>query len=232
MRLLFVLLLLLVLTDDGARRGRHGNEAYQAGRYAEAAEAYRQGLLLTQNPAVRFGLQHNLGVALLQLGHVAEARAAFEAALRLAPSETERARAAYNAGNAAVADGDIGAALRYYRIALLADPTFEDARFNYEYLLRHQPPTPPPPNTGTSTLGNPSPQPETGAKDQGNPQASPEASLNVQQPSSAQSFEDPTGRLSPEMAARLLEALQQQEQAALRRAMQLPARPEAVEKDW
>ncbi len=244
-RLLLGLTLLLFFSlDDGVRQGRRGNAAYHAGRYAEAVEFYRQGLLLTQNSAVRFGLQHNLGAALLPLGETGAARAAFDAALRMAPNDAERARAAYNAGNAAFAEGDLQAALYYYRTALLADPNFEDARFNYEYVLRHLPPTTPPPapsshgaqrNPDGSDARNAAGQQSTGnsqRKDTDRP--SPESNTSPPQssPSAARRLSDTPAQLAPETVARLLDALQRQEQEALRRALRLPARPRKVEKDW
>ena len=245
MRLLIGLaLLLLLLADDGARQGRRGNAAYRAERYAEAAEHYRQGLLLTQDPATRFGLQHNLGAALLRLGQAGASRAAFDAALRMAPDDAARARTAYNAGNAAFAEGDLQAALHYYRTALLADPDFEDARFNYEYILRHLPPSDPPPpssgNAGQNDQNNTDAQnaPGQGAADSSHQEnadnsSSEEANSSDAAPSETRS-ETPSSpaRLSPEAAARLLDALQRQEQEALRRALRLPVHPRTVKKDW
>ncbi len=244
MRLLIGLaLLLLLLADDGARQGRRGNAAYRAERYAEAAEHYRQGLLLTQDPATRFGLQHNLGAALLRLGETGAARAAFDAALRMAPDAAARARAAYNAGNATFAEGDLQVALHYYRMALLADPDFEDARFNYEYILRHLPPaSPPPPSAGRSDQNDPNgadaqntpgPHPADGDR-QKEADASPSQQDASDSASSNARAEQPlsSAQLSPEAAARLLEALQRQEQEALRRALRLPTHPRKVKKDW
>ncbi len=239
MRLLLGLaLLLLLLADDGARQGRQGNAAYQAGRYAEAAERYRQGLLLTQDPATRFGLQYNLGAALLRLNQAEAARAAFDAALRMAPDDA-RARAAYNAGNAAFAAGDLRAALHYYRTALLADPNFEDARFNYEYVLRHLPPSsPPPPSAGEAGQSDPNDTDAQNAPGQGaaggsrQQEAAHTPTQNDASESAASEAPAFPDRLSPEAAARLLDALQRQEQEALRRALQLPTSPRTVKKDW
>jgi len=244
MRLLIGLaLLLLLLADDGSRQGRRGNAAYRAGRYAEAAEHYRQGLLLTQDPATRFGLQHNLGAALLRLGQAGTARSTLDAALRMAPDDAARARAAYNAGNAAFAEGDLQAALYYYRTALLADPDFEDARFNYEYILRHLPPSsPPPPSAGGAEQNDPNDTdaqnaPGQGAAD-GNRRQNAEHAPAQNDPSDSAASEtrsEPpasSAQLSPEAAVRLLDALQRQEQEALRRALRLPTHPRTVKKDW
>lgn len=237
-------LLLLLLPDDGARQGRRGNAAYQARRYAEAAEHYRQGLLLTQDPILRFGLQYNLGAALLRLGETGAARAAFDAAFRLASDADRQARAAYNAGNAAFAAGNLQAALQYYRTALLAAPDLEDARFNYEYVLRHLASSnPPPPSAGGTEQNNPNGSEPPNALTQGlagsdlqqNADVSPAANdTGSQTPLASERLKTPaqSTQLLPEAAAQLLEALKRQEREALQRAFRLPTPPRKVEKDW
>jgi tetratricopeptide (TPR) repeat protein len=45
-------------------------------------------------------------------------------------------RALYNAGNNAAAEGKLQAALGFYRQALLRDPAYDRARYNYEFLKR------------------------------------------------------------------------------------------------
>lgn len=133
--LLFVMALLGA--DDGLEDGRRGNALYEAGDYAGAAAAYRAGL---ERPAVdgalRWTLLHNLGLALHQQDAYDEAATAFHRAADAAETPARRAQALYNAGNNAVAQDQLEAALDRYRQALLADPSYADARFNYELLKR------------------------------------------------------------------------------------------------
>lgn len=137
-RLLIPLLALLLTGSGPADEGRRGNEHYEAGNYAAAAEAYRAALdaLDREAGARATGLWNNLGAALHQLERYDEAADAFEQALEAAETPAHRARALYNAGNNAEAQQQTEAALDFYREALLADPTHDDARFNYEYLQR------------------------------------------------------------------------------------------------
>jgi len=130
--------LLLLAVDDGEDAGRRGNDLYEAGDYAAAAAAYRDGLaaLSDTTGAVYAALQNNLGAALHQQEDYTAARRAFERARRAAPTDAERARALYNAGNAALGGGQLQTALSDYRRALRHDPDHADARFNYEYVAR------------------------------------------------------------------------------------------------
>lgn len=132
-------LLLTAFPGGGPDDGREGNRLYEREAYEDAATAYRRGLSRFGAPGidpVYWGLQHNLGSALYQLEQHIDAGTAFADALRHAPTDADFARSAYNAGNAAFAQEDREAALAFYRRALLADPTNEDARYNYEYVKR------------------------------------------------------------------------------------------------
>lgn len=137
-RLLLFILAFLFGTDDGADDGRRGNALYAEGNYAEAAAAYRAGIDRHETAqGVRYAdLWNNLGAALHQAGSYAEAAEALRSAADAAVTPRQRARALYNAGNNAAARDQLEAALTFYRRALLADPSYDDARFNYEYLKR------------------------------------------------------------------------------------------------
>lgn len=139
-RLLIVLLALLFGNDDGTDAGRRGNALYESGNYAEAATAYRTGLdrLPDSTGTLATRLWNNLGMALHQQEAYDDALSAFRRAAGTAETESERARAFYNAGTTAAAHDQPDAALDLFRRALLADPTHDDARFNYEYLKRQQ----------------------------------------------------------------------------------------------
>lgn len=137
-RILLASFLMVLFGPDGAQEGRRGNEFYKQGQYAQAAEAYRAGLEAHGAPpdAVYAALWNNLGAALHREKNLKEAQDAFTQAISAAPTKADRARAYYNAGNNAVALKDPEAALEFYRQALLADPTYENARYNYEYIKR------------------------------------------------------------------------------------------------
>lgn len=134
-----MLLAFLLGTDDGAEEGRRGNTLYEAGDYAAAASAYRAGIDRYDTEAagaLYVGLWNNLGVALNRQEQYEDAAAAFRRAAGAAGDPSLRARALYNAGNNAVAQDELESALDLYRQALIADATYSDARFNYEYLKR------------------------------------------------------------------------------------------------
>ena len=137
-RVLIVILAFLFAGDDGADEGRRGNSLYADGTYGEAASAYRSGLSRIDDEAgsLATGLWNNLGAALHQLEQYEDAASAFQQAIDAAATPAHRARALYNAGNNAAAQKNLEAALDFYRKALLANPGYEDARFNYEYVKR------------------------------------------------------------------------------------------------
>jgi tetratricopeptide (TPR) repeat protein len=139
-RLALVVLLFGLFGDTGAEHGRSGNALYEQGRYAAAAEAYRDGLATLDDTtgAVYAALQNNLGAALHRQKQFGEARTAFRASARAALNREERVRARYNAATAAAGMGNVTAALEDYRQVLLLDPTHSPARYNYEFLKRKQ----------------------------------------------------------------------------------------------
>lgn len=134
-----VLIAILIFPFTGpAEDGRRGNALYEEGAYEEAAAAYREALAgYDDETGARYtGLWNNLGAALHQQEEYEAAAEAFGHAVEAAEAPAHRARALYNAGNNAEAQERTEAALGFYREALLADPTHDDARYNYEYLKR------------------------------------------------------------------------------------------------
>lgn len=159
MRFLWILLLLGLWGDGAEDDGRRGNLLYEQGEYEAAESAYRSALstVADSSGGVYAALQHNLGAALYEQGKAAEAQAAFTRAYEAAPTDAERARALYNAGNAAVQNGSLETAMDFFRRTLLVDPTFDEARHNYEVIYRRlqerQPQgTEPPPDIDPSAL--------------------------------------------------------------------------------
>ncbi|MBT8399241.1 MAG: hypothetical protein KJO98_02095 [Rhodothermia bacterium] len=119
--------------------GRKGNQFYGEGKYREAADAYLSGLEQLDDDAsaeVRAAFLNNLGAALYRLDVFDGAQSNFIQSFSAADSDQGRTRAAYNAGNAAYRQENLKAALAFYKQSLLADPTNESARFNFEFLAR------------------------------------------------------------------------------------------------
>ncbi|MEM8558484.1 MAG: hypothetical protein AAGG50_11735 [Bacteroidota bacterium] len=160
-------LLLAGCAPDGVREGQRGLDAYLAGDLDIAGAAFSEGLQATEatdaDPGSRPGqvldirarLLYNLGVVRYDEAQgdedgVTAAVDLFVQAAQIAPTRRAQARARYNAGTAAAFAQDFDAALDYLRQALLLDPTYAEARVNYELIKRQQqgdapPPEPPPP---------------------------------------------------------------------------------------
>ncbi|MES3629592.1 MAG: hypothetical protein PPP56_05440 [Longimonas sp.] len=133
-----------LLSHGGDADGRRGNTLYERGAFAEAEQAYREGLTRvdasdsTRNAA----LYHNLAAALYQQERYAEADETFQNARDYATDVDARVRIHYNQATNAARAGNREAALRHYRTTLRLDPLHDDARHNYEVLMRQQPPAP------------------------------------------------------------------------------------------
>lgn len=137
-----VLAMLSIGWFDPHAKGREGNRLYAAGKFADAATAYNQGLVDDPDSAT---LHFNLGDA--QYG-AKEYDAALAAYGQVGADPARAAQVAYNVGNVKFRQGAAveGAepqkaiqlwteALVAYRRALGIAPDDEDAKFNYELVV-------------------------------------------------------------------------------------------------
>ncbi|WP_414640922.1 tetratricopeptide repeat protein, partial [Archangium sp.] len=116
---------------------RQGRQAYEAGRYEDALSAFEQAKKERPNdPAVEF----NRGDALMKLGRYDEAQKAFQQVAEANNLPELRQKATYNLGNVHAMTGNTREALKAYRRALTLNPSDEQARHNYEVLLKNLPP--------------------------------------------------------------------------------------------
>ena len=154
-RLLFAGLLPLVALlaascgDFAAERNAAGTAAFDEGRFADAAVAYREALAAAPGDA-RLAL--NLGRALHALGEYDAAVAATRRALAT-HDDALAARAYYQIGVHHFARDDLVAARSAYIEALLLDPTDADAKLNLEIVNRLLAALAPPPAAEDGTPG-------------------------------------------------------------------------------
>ena len=249
MRALVLAVLPLLATGAQARtigdRAVSRNEAagalYDAGRYEEALQAYKEALVERPESA---RLHLNVGDALFQLGD-------FEAAL----GEFERVSAAddpalaalghYNKGNAHFQLQDYAAAVEAYQQALQRAPGDADAKANLELALQRLPPPPPPqPQEGQDQEPpqGEEEQPQNQPQDQQQPPSQepedeppePASGSRDEQPSEGEDQEPPPPEgergMDREEAERLLDALRDREEEAQERRYRARGRDEA--RDW
>jgi|GEM_PF-3196420 len=125
---------------------QRGNEAYAAGDYDAAINAYQEAVATTAESAE---IYYNLGNAHYRAGGFAEAIESFEMAAARARTDSLRSRSWYNLANGMVQTGqalraaDPQAAVNYcrqaaglYRMALDRNPAFGDAAYNLEMCQR------------------------------------------------------------------------------------------------
>ena len=108
-------------------------KAYQSGNYKVAAEKYR--FLVDSLQVNEDGVMLNLANALFQANDTAHARPRYQA---LAQSSSPKMRSLSNLQLGVVANraGKYEEALEYFKQALRADPTNEEARYNYEMVKK------------------------------------------------------------------------------------------------
>ena len=122
----------------GAFHKFRGDQAVQAGRLNDAAEAYRRAA--AAEPA-SVSYRKSLGLTLYGLGRADEAARELEAALDLEPDlpaaqvPVERARLRYALGGIAANRGAAEDALRHFREAARLDPGYADAHLQIGNLL-------------------------------------------------------------------------------------------------
>lgn len=247
---IFALILAFALLGpgDGDKKGRRANAMYRAEQFAEASILYRDALLDVQTGgpgSTHSGLLNNLGASLFKQGDYEQAISAFTGAARMASNIGDGVRATYNAGNAAAMQDKLEAALDMYTRTLLADPSNEDAKFNYEFVkrkLKEQQEQEQQQQQGDSQDENQEQQDQKDQK-QSQDQDQKDQKQNQQeqdrqnqnsedQPPSDERPQRNPEELTREEAERLLQALENEEIQLLRQIQKMDVRPRRVEKDW
>ncbi len=218
------LALLLLLVPGPARaqsEWARGDRAFRSGQWAVAESLYASRLRYGAPPEVRV----NLATARAQGGQAERAEREWSA---LAGSDTRAGRAAgYNLGTLLGGRGDVTRALGALRNVLKRDPADEDARWNYEVLLRErerreqQKQPRPEPKPQPAGGGGAKPQP------QGAPPSPPPTGGAAQQPAPG-----PQGTMSRAQAERLLDALAELERSQVGRQRKVRVTDEKRGRDW
>ena len=125
--------------SPGLRESRSGVRHYEAGRYAEAHQAFRRAFAASGDPA----LQYDVGVALYRLKRYEDATKSFREAAGI---PRLRQRSYYNLGNAYVRasegaaekDEPLRLAIGAYEEALQLDPADSAAKWNLELALQRR----------------------------------------------------------------------------------------------
>lgn len=131
---LFILFPVLFSVADYGR-AREANQVFELGEFERAEQLYR--LLLSEDPQ-NAQVLFNLGTALAQQGRSEEASELFLQYSMQATTPGQRAPGEYNLGYLQAQDGQTSQALHHFEQALRLDPADEDAKFNFELLLRRK----------------------------------------------------------------------------------------------
>lgn len=215
---------------NAAERNNAGNALYGQGAYQDALNSYQVAQVAEPDKPEPY---INAANVYAQMGRLAEAQAALEQALKTADT-TLAAQAYYNIGNVYFEMELYAQAVEAYKQVLMRTPDDEDARYNLELALNR---IQPPPETETPEFQepdietNPTEAPATGGE-----AATPSPQLPTPTPQAGSSDSSSTDERGSGMsvveAARLLDAVQQN-QSVLGGALQGTPLPETVpEKAW
>lgn len=225
--------------DRAVSRNEAAGALYDAGRYGEALQAYKEALVERPESA---RLHLNVGDALFQLGDFEGALGEFER-VSAADDPALAALGHYNKGNAHFQLQDYAAAVEAYQQALQRAPGDADAKANLELALQRLPP-PPPPQEGQDQEPpqGEEEQPQNQPQDQQQPPSQepedeppePASGSRDEQPSEGEDQEPPPPEgergMDREEAERLLDALRDREEEAQERRYRARGRDEA--RDW
>lgn len=229
-----------------AEQNAAGNRRYRAEDYEAALRAYQAAMVDAPDRPEAY---YNAASALAGMEQFSLAVAALEQAIHTG-DEGLIARAHYNLGNVYFLMGDFDRAAAAYQQTLLLNPDDDDARYNLELTLRRRLPATPtaieqqtqpemgetdPETTPTNEpAGQDGPTPTPPPQD-----ITPEPSATPDSGEQADAGDDPStpvprdgGEMTIEQAERLLDSVQQDQQA-LRQFLQQPASSgEPGERDW
>jgi tetratricopeptide (TPR) repeat protein len=226
------LCLLLVLAGcaaNYAERNNAGNALYEQGNFRDAVHAYQAAQVDAPDQPEPY---YNAGNALAQAGDIDRALAALNQVLKTA-DESLAAQAYYNLGNVYFGMSRYEDAVLAYQQALLRNSDDADARYNLELALRRiQPPMATTSAPDAQNQATPTSQSGSGAS----PTPSPEAQGGTAQATATGGQEtampptSPEQTMSPDEAARRLDAIQQQQQTLSQVLSPAPVAPSG--KDW
>ncbi|HVP14295.1 MAG TPA: VWA domain-containing protein [Terriglobales bacterium] len=215
-----LLVLLWPATGDAATDWARGDRSFRDGRWAEAESLYARRLRHGGPDEVRL----DLALARVKAGDE-EGGEGLLGALALRGTRAGRA-AGYDFGTLLGRQGEIDRALAALRATLRRDPADDDARWNYEVLLRRREEKKP------ENESHRNPRPESGGGS-GAPQPQPAAAAPA---SGAPRLQAPAqsarGVMSRTEADRLLDALNALERTERERQRKVRVTPEKRGKDW
>lgn len=238
-----LLLLLSCLSQFGFAQTnaliKKGNEHYKKGDYSAALSQYQQALKETPQDPIA---QYNAGNALLKQGKLAEGRQQLEQAIGNFDNRSAKAKALYNIGNTFLQEKKFSEAIDAYKQALRQQPADADTKYNLSYALQQLKKQEEDKKKQDQNKDKKEDQKDDKKQDQKDKQEEQkdgdQKDKQGQQPSKKEEEkqgEKPQpqpGKLSPQHAENILNALQQEERKVQGRLRQERGMPVPTDKDW
>jgi Ca-activated chloride channel family protein len=225
---------------QASARGKNeeGNRLYEEKKYPEAMKRYTEAQIEAPDSPQ---LHYNLGNVFFRQGEIEKAREEYRRALAAADASLDP-RAIYNLGNTFFSQQQYQEAVNAYQRTLKLSPRDMDAKRNLELaLLRMKQQQQQQKQNPSQGKDQDKDRPQQGEKQKPDPSSGQDknpkgASAQQQQDSKNQQSASPRpekGELSREEAERILNALQEDEKANLKRRLQSQQEEsKQVEEDW
>ncbi len=217
-------------------KNEEGNRLYRQKKYVEALKRYTEAQLEAPDSP---RLHYNLGNVFYRQGELEKARDEYRRALAAAEPALDP-RTVYNLGNSFFTQEQYREAISAYQRALKLDPGDADAKRNLELsLLRLRQQKQQQPRQGGERKQDPNPSPPSpGKKDPSSPesQGKPQGEKGDEKETRGKregQAPKPKGSLTREEAERILDALQEDEKANMKRRLEATReKQEEVGQDW
>ncbi|MFH1380256.1 MAG: VWA domain-containing protein [bacterium] len=242
----FILLMLVSPADAGVRKKvNHGNSLYNAEKYQEALDTYRDAQIdEPESPALHF----NTGNTLYRSGNYEEAYTEYQ---KSADSKdiNIQAEAYYNMGNALYRSGKLPESILHYRKSLELNEQDQDAKYNIEYVQKKLKEMADQNKDQAQQQEQQQEQQQSGQQNQDHNQQNKEGNQdnkeqeknknpsnkdeqNKNNEDEKQEKKPKKGSMSKEDAERLLNSEEDQEREAQKKRQQAPSQGQGVVEDW
>lgn len=205
---------------------RKGNKNYESGNFKEAEKDYRKALEInSENPKAQF----NLGTAVYKNNNYGEAAKIYGNMAAAKSDPATKAKVFHNLGNSLLKAKDYEKSILAYKNALANDPKNKDTKYNLEYarmMLKQQQ------QQQQKQQQNKDQQDKKDKQDQKDKQDKQDQQNKQDQQKQNQNPDQK--KISKEDAARMLEALKNDEKKTQQKVkkQQVKVQVVGVEKDW
>lgn len=230
----YILLILILLTtslpaQQERKYIRQGTQFYNDEKYDKSDIQYRKALDKNNNS---FEAKYNVGDVLYKQNKYKEAAQQFEEITSLARNKKERAKVYHNIGNSYLQTDSLEGSIAAYKQALKNNPYDMDTKYNLSYALKLLEKQKQQQNQCNKNCDKNKDQKQKQDKNKQDKDNQKQNQQKQEQQKKQQQAQQEKQKMSKEDAARMLKALQQNENKLQNKLKKQNATKVNVEKDW